>query len=139
MTDGHLGSPRQARNHRQLVLEEWHKRAGRRRAPVGDDRLVPIRHDVEQRKHRDGRHAKSLLRGLLVVLAEVEPVSAAVMLFAHGMMGIHHASRMHRMARELEGSDEARKMLSDSHERIDHMDPEYAEAMVELLAREYRS
>jgi hypothetical protein len=139
VTDEHLGAPRRARDHRQLVLEEWRKRAGKRRTAVGDDRLVQIRHDVEQRKHRDRGHSKSLLRGLLVVLAEVEPVSAAVLLFANGMMGIHHAFRVHRMARELEGSDEARKMLSDLYERIDHMDPEHAEAMVELLAREYRS
>ena len=139
VTDEHLGATRQARNHRQLVLEEWHERAGRQRAPVGDDRLVQIRHDVEQRKHRDQTHAKSLLRGLLVVLAEVEPVSAAVFLFANGVMGIHHANRMHRMARDLEGSEEARKMLSDLRERVDHIDPEHAEAMVELLAREYRS
>ncbi len=139
VTDEHLGTPRQARNHRQLVLAEWHRRAGERRPTVRDDRLVQIRHDVEQHKHRDRRHSKSLLRGLLLVLAEVEPMSAAVFLFANGMMGIHHAFRMHRMARELEGSEEARQMLNDVRQRIDGMDPEHAEAMVELLAREYQS
>ena len=139
VTDEHLDTPRQARNHRQLVLEEWHRRAGSRRPKLRDDRLVQVRHEVEQSKHRDPHRAKFLLGTLLVVLAEVAPVSAAVLLFGNGMVGIHHAFRMHKLAREVEDTDEAKRMLSEIHRRIDHLDPAHAEAMVELLAREYRA
>lgn len=138
VTDGHLGEPRQARNHRLLVLDEWHRRRGDRHPAVRDDRMTRIRHDVEQQKHRDQGHAKFLLRGLLVVLSEVAPVSAAVLLFAHGMVGIHHTFRVHRLARELEGSEDAQIILNEVHDRIDHLDPDRAEAMVELLTRTYQ-
>jgi len=45
---------------------------------------------------------------------------------------------MHRVARDLEASDEAREILHEIHERVDRLDPEHAEAMMELLAKEYR-
>lgn len=83
---------------------------------VDDDRFERVRGDVAQSKHRDHRQAKALLGVVLLVLAEVQPVSAAVLLFAHGIAGIHHAFRAHRLVRELEGSDEARQMLNEIHD-----------------------
>ena len=58
--------------------------------------------------------------------------------FAHGIAGIHHAFRAHKLVRELEGSDEARQMLNEIHDQVDRLDSEHAEAMIELLMREYR-
>jgi hypothetical protein len=139
VTDGEVGEPRQARNHRLLVLDEWHRRVGDRRPAIRDERFTRIRLDVEQQKHRDRRHAKFLLSGLLVVLSEVAPVSAAVLLFANGMVGMHHAFRVHRLARELEGSGGARVILDELRDKIDRLDPDHAEAMVELLTRTYQS
>jgi hypothetical protein len=78
-----------------------------------------------------------VLHSLLTVLAEVEPVSAAVLLFAHGAVGIHHAFRVHRLARELEESHEARKVLHELRDRLDTLDPGKAKAMLELLSKQY--
>lgn len=138
ITDAQVAAPRQARNHRQLVLEEYHRRMTDLQLTVDDDRFERVRGDVAQSKHRDHRQAKALLGVVLLVLAEVQPVSAAVLLFAHGIAGIHHAFRAHRLVRKLEGSDEARQMLNEIHDQVDRLDPKHAEAIIELLMREYR-
>jgi hypothetical protein len=93
---------------------------------------------VIQDKHRNHRHAHALLRIALPILAEVMPVPAAIILFAEGAVGVHHAFRAHRLARELEGSEDARKILAEVHDRIDQLEPARAEALIELLLREYQ-
>ena len=138
VSDEQIGTARQARDHRQEVLRHWHARSDQRRDQVEDDRLHRVWNDVAQSKHRNHDHAKALLRVLLPVLAEVNPVSAAVLLFANGMAGIHHGFRMHRMVREMEDSGEAKKILDEIHEKVDHLDQAHAEAMIELLMKQYR-
>jgi hypothetical protein len=138
IADDELGTKRPARNHRDMVRSEWQTRRGGHRSKIEDPRLERIREDVVRNKHRNHHHARALLRMTLPVLAEVMPVSAAVILFAEGAVGIHHAFRAHRLARELAGTDEARKILAEVHDRIDQMEPDKAEALVELLVREYQ-
>jgi hypothetical protein len=119
-----------------MVRSEYQsRRAGRRK--IDDKRLERIREDVARDKHRNHQHARQLLRIALPVLAEVMPVPAAILLFAEGAVGIHHAFRAHRLAREMEGSEDARKILAEVHDRIDQLDPARAEALIELLMREY--
>jgi len=43
-----------------------------------------------------------------------------------------------RLARELSGEHEARAILEEVHERVDRMEPDRAEALIELLIRDYR-
>jgi len=137
--DEHVGSMREARNHRQLALEQWHELMRGRSVSVQDERLDRVRHETS--RHTGPRHerAKIILPVLLTVLGEVAPVSAAVLLFAHGAAGIHHAFRIHRLAREMEGSHEARKILHEIRDKVDSLEPNQAEAMMELLSREYRA
>ena len=68
-----------------------------------------------------------------------DPVSAAVLLFARGSVGIHHAFRVHRLARQIESSNEARKVLVELRSKIDTLEPEQAEAMMEVLSKEYHT
>jgi hypothetical protein len=136
IADDELGTKRPGRNHRAMVRSEYQsRRAGRRK--IDDKRLERIREDVARDKHRNHQHARQLLRIALPVLAEVMPVPAAILLFAEGAVGIHHAFRAHRLAREMEGSEDARKILAEVHDRIDQLDPARAEALIELLMREY--
>lgn len=136
ISDEHVGRERRGRDHRALPLEEWRRRSGGLR--VHDTRLERIERDVARNRHRDHRHARALLRMALPVLAEVAPVPAAIVMFAQGAAGIHHAFRVHQLSRELEGSEEARRILHEIEQRVDTMEPERAEALIELLVREHR-
>jgi hypothetical protein len=138
VADEELGTKRPGRNHRAMVRAEYQSRRAARPRTVGDQRLERIREDVERDKHRQHHHARHLLRIALPVLAEVMPVPAAILLFAEGAAGIHHAFRAHRLAREMEGSEDARKILAEVHDRIDQLEPARAEALIELLMREYQ-
>lgn len=135
--DGNLGQERRGRDHRALALEEW-----RRRAPqtpeLGDNRLERIQRDMTEGKHRGGRHAKALLGAALLVLGEVAPIPAAVLLFAAGAVKVHHAFRIHRLTRDLAGSDDARRILNELHAKIDQLDSDRAEVLLEMLMKEYR-
>lgn len=139
VADDELGTMRPGRNHRDTVRSEWQSRRPAHSPKVNDPRLERVRDDVARNKHRHHQHSRALLRMTLPLLAEVMPIPAAVILFAEGAAGIHHAFRAHRLARELAGTEEARKILAEVHDRIDQMDPAKAEALVELLVREYQS
>ncbi len=136
ISDGQVGKERRGRDHRKLALEEWRQRAdaGIR---VHDPRLDRVREDVARNRHRDHHHARTLLRVALPILAEVAPVPAAIVLFAQGAADIHHAFRVRNLSKQLEGTEEARRILDEIHERIDTMDPARAEALIEVLARDY--
>jgi len=62
-------------------------------------------------------------------------VPAAILLFARGIAGIHHAHRAQRLADEVGSSEEARKIL----DKVDTLESEKARALVELLASDYAS
>ena len=72
------------------------------------------------------------------MLAEVAPIPTAVLMFADGAVGIHHAFRVHRLAREMEGTGEARQILDEIESRIDTLDGDHAAALLEMLMDEYR-
>jgi hypothetical protein len=133
--DEHMGSVRDARDHRALVREEWSRR--RPAATHHDERLDRIRRDVAANTHRHHGQAKALLRAALPVLAEIAPIPAAVVMFAEGAAGLRHAFRIHKLTRELEGSDAARQILDEVHARVDELDQDRAQALIELLVKEY--
>lgn len=138
-SDDQLGKVREARDHRQLALEAWHEKMRDKRIRLDDARIDRVRQEAA--RHTGPRHERSrmILRVLLTVLAEVAPVSAAILLFAHGAAGVHHAFRVHRLSLELEDSHEARKVLHEIRNKIDELKPDQAEAMIELLSKEYQT
>ena len=83
--------------------------------------------------------AKVILKSLIPIVSEVAPIPAAVVLFTSGAIGICHAHRAHRLARQNAHGDEARLMLKDIHDHIDRLEPEQAQAIVNVLANEYHA
>jgi len=138
VSDEHLGQVRPARDHRAMAFATLKGRLASRPASTADARLERLRHDIAANRHRGHEHARALLRAALPLLAEVAPVPAAVVAFGAGAAGIHHAFRIQKLARSMAGDEDARRILDELHSRIDSMDPDRAEALVELLTRDYR-
>jgi hypothetical protein len=136
VSDDHLGRVRAARDHRATALSVLRTHAKTAGTPA-DARLERLRHDIAHNKRQQHHHGRSLLRMALPVLAEVAPIPAAILAFGDGAVGIHHAFRIHRLARKMEGDADARKILAELESRIDTMDHDRAEALVELLTRAY--
>ena len=138
VTDGHVGSERTGRDHRALVREQLRTQANGQLAEVRDNRLDRVHRDVRQNKHHHHHHARSLLRLALPVLAELAPIPAAVLMFADGAVGIHHAFLVHRLARGMDGTGKAREILDEIESRLDTLDGDHTAALIEMLMDEYR-
>jgi len=132
VSDPHVGRLRAARNHRVVAREE----AGKLRSPGRNAALDDAGAEVRAGDHRRDARARTLLRIVLPILAELAPVPAAIVLFAGGAVDIHHAFKVHRLARRLAGDDEARQLLADVEAQLDSMGPERAQALLELLFRD---
>lgn len=83
-----------------------------------------------------GEHAKPLLQASLLLLGEVAPVPAALVLFGSGATGIYTVYRAHRLAAE-GAVDEGKAMIADVQKRLDHMSPEQAQAALAALAQHF--
>ena len=139
VTDDQVGRERVARNHRELARSKLLSHGERVVLPTADERLQRVRGDVARNKHKHHHHAKTLLRIALPILAEVAPVPIAILAFAEGAAGIHHAWRVHKLAARMEGTAEAQQILGEIEDRIDQLDGERAEALLELLMRDYHA
>jgi hypothetical protein len=140
IADEHIHAPRLANDYRKLLLHEAHKHADRLgdRAKVhADERVRRIVAEAQQKRHHDPAYAKLMLKTLLPLLAELTPITAAIMLFGQGLAGIHHIHRAHRLAHQNAGHEEARRILDDIHERVDHLQPEQAREVIDLLLAEH--
>ena len=129
---------RTARDHRQLIGEALH-RAGSR--PLTRDRRVDkLLEQATAHAHddRNAQIARTAAKGLLLLLAETSPVTAALLLFAQGASGIYHAHRAHRLAQDLSRTDDARHMLADLQQRIDQLPAEQARQVLEVLRAGYK-
>ena len=93
--------------------------------------------EAQQKRHHDPAYAKLMLEALLPLLAELTPITAAIMLFGQGLAGIHHVHRAHRLAHQIAGHEEARRILDDIHERVEHLQPEQAREVIDLLLAEH--
>ena len=59
--------------------------------------------------------------------------------FFDGFRTSHEVTKIHRLSEELEGSVDARRILDEVHDRVNTLDPDHAEALIELLMAEYRT
>jgi hypothetical protein len=135
VTDEHVPHFRPGRDHRKLILDRVTGRDGLGVAP--DPTLERIRADVAENKHRHHHHARALLRIAVPALAQLAPIPTALLLFAEGAVGIRHMFVIDQLARDLADSGDARAILADVHSQIDQLDPDRAEALIELLVKEY--
>lgn len=149
--DDHLHVPRPARNHRRLVADHWERKQNDFGplvpAAPGDaspemhiqhERLYQMMADAEAGKHHDARYTKPMVCMLLGVLAEISPIPAALILFAEGFGSIYHTHRAHRLARKLEGQEDARLVLDEIMARVDELPHERAKRVIEILVDHYR-
>lgn len=134
--DGAFDAPRPARDHRQLLAARAEQVAAAA-AKQNDPRLLDVRDAVRHGRHRQADKSGALLSSALLVLGELAPVPAALLLFARGAAGIHHTWKVHRIARDLSRRADAQAVLNDVESRIDELPPDEREALLELLLRHY--
>ncbi len=133
--DDALGNERKARNHRRLVAAAWEKE--RPTAVRRDERLQKVWKAVAEKKHLQDVHCRTLLKTSLLLLSQVSPVPAAVILFAHGAAAIHHVHRAHGLTHRVASDDDARRILAEVESQLDHLDAEKARDVLEVLARHH--
>ena len=133
LEDPGLHEPRRARDHRKEVERSWEDEE-RPEHPL-DPRLREATREAQ--KKLDTPYAKAALKGLLEIALLAAPVPAAVVLFGEGLIGIHHASKAHKLAREARGDAEARAMLREVQDQIEALPPEKAKHLVALLLEQY--
>jgi hypothetical protein len=129
---------RDARDHRAVIgaqIGDDHRRLSRRVA--GAEKLDEIRKGVAKRKALEPEVARALLATLTLLLAEINPVLAALVVFAAGGAAIHHTARAHALAQRRSDEEEAREILLEFHARIEHLPPEVAQGVVEALLEEF--
>ncbi len=131
VADDGIGARRVARDHRRLVRDVWS--GGEWTPPPPDERITKLKQDVEQSKHHNHPYAAAMAETLLRVMSDVSPIPAAVALFAEGAMGLCHAHKMHRIARDATAEGEARQLLGDVKGRLKELPPERTRTVIEWL------
>ena len=139
VSDGHIQTVRQARYHRELIGKAL-RDSGKHKL-VKDARVNKILATAKGHSDsdRNAQLARVAAKGLLLLLAETSPVTAALLLFAQGASGIYHAHRAHQLARDMGNTARARRMLADLHERIDSLPPDEARNVLEVLKAGYEA
>jgi hypothetical protein len=126
--DESLSKPRAARDHRRLIRESL-----RDHRP----KMLNVFQEVKKRQGGSPSLVKPLLKTLVGALAHAAPGPGALLLFAEGLVGIHHAWRAHKLSRDVNQNEEARRILQEFEHQIEQLSPERAKQVVELLHREY--
>ena len=157
LEDPSIGVTRDARDHRRMVLEtlQAHRESGAVAIPgAADDateggestapagrrsaELERLLDEAAAGRHHEPSYAGPLLKMLLGVLAQLNPVTSVAFLFAEGVPQMHHLFRVQRLVRGLAGDDEARHILRQIESRVDRLPPERARRIVEVLAAAHR-
>jgi hypothetical protein len=135
--DDQFDQPRSAREHRQLVRNEWENRNKDRSPKNLTDAARGTEFEKILEKIRAGKkqlgEPKALLKTFMRALMHLSPVTSAISLFAEGVAGIHHVHQAHRLARELAGDSEARRILEEIRSKVDTLPPERAKAVMDVL------
>jgi len=133
--DAGSGMARPVRDHRRIIRDAWLER--RPGEPARDSRVDEILARAPKEPAGDHVLDAVLLKSLLLVLSEFSPASAALLLFGEGAAGIYYAYRAHRIAREVEASETARRMLGELHQQVDRMPPDEVSKVLRVLLAEY--
>jgi hypothetical protein len=130
ITDAGREQIRAARDHRAMVGRQL------QRHPPGAYAHDPRLKDLAGRASTvaaQGPGGKLMLKSLLLLLGEIAPGPAAVLLFAEGIAEMYHVYRAHRLAADHAAAADAKHILSDVQNRIDGMSDEEADRTVQLL------
>jgi hypothetical protein len=139
LTDDQMGVTRHGRNHRQMVLGSVPPLPDHIRDLL-DERLSEVRQEIQNNtKQAHHHHTRELLKRVLQIYAEIAPVDAAGLAFAHGVAAIHHAYKIHTLAAPMTGETQASLMLAEVYDQIDHLNDRHAELLLGLLIQNTRS
>jgi hypothetical protein len=139
LEDDELSVRRAARDHRELVVQQWLETSELALDADGDEdaeagaQLDQVMEDAAGRKHDSLDYAKPMLLMMLHSLAFLDPVTAVALLFGEGLLGMHHCHRAHRLSRRGGSDHEARSVLEEMRARIDTLDPARARQAVDFL------
>jgi len=123
---------RVARDHRLLIKSKWKQRGEIQVAPH-DVRIDEILKQANHHLLQNDLAVKGVLKMLLPLLADVSPISAALILFTSGVSGIYQVYRAHKAVEEVENDADARLMLADIQSRLDHMPVDQARKVLQVL------
>ena len=132
VTDDQVSITRRGRDHRQMA-QSYVSLPKNSPRDLRTERLGRVRQDVQRNAGQDHNQTRALLKDTLSIYAEVSPVQAAALAFAHGLVGIHHAYTIHTLADREKGERQARLILKEAYAEIDHLDDGHAEELMALL------
>lgn len=136
--DDSTGPVRAARDHRSLVLETWEaheKQAQPVMEAVENERYHAAAKELRRTHGAANSVTAEALKALLWIAADLFPIPVAVLLFAKGLVGMHHVYKAHRLAR-MEGTDEdARALLADVAENLERLPQEKKQHVMEVLTQ----
>jgi hypothetical protein len=135
--DDQIDQVRMARDHRRLVIEKWIEQKKLKPPPPKDEAIEEVLQEKRRGAHRRHGASRVLLKTLLKAMAGLTPVTAAVLLFGEGLIGIHHAARMHQLALGAREDEAARRILDEFRNTVDALPPGRAQAVIDLLLAEY--
>ncbi|MDJ0974619.1 MAG: hypothetical protein QNJ98_09185 [Planctomycetota bacterium] len=123
-----IDAPRAARDHRRLAAETL----------AGMDH--PLAHAQAKAAVAAARSsgperatAAAILEPALVTLAEVATLPTALFLYAEGLVGVHHAVRLHNAGTHADREEAARDVVADFEARLDELSPEDAHRILDRL------
>lgn len=136
VTDAGREAVRAARDHRELVARQLQKHPPG--AYAHDPRLKQLAGRAGDAS-MNGPGGKLMLKSVLLLLAEIAPSPAAVLLFAEGIAEMYHVYRAHRIAANQAEVSDAGRILRDVQRHIEHMSDEEAERTVRVLMEHFGS
>ena len=137
MTDDHLQQPREARDHRVIVAKQWRERHPQPEF-TSDQRFKQIADDTQKKPIDTPQLAHETLKTLLWLAADVAPIPLTIMLFAKGIVGIHHLYRVHKFARGAGGSDDAREIIAEVTEQVTKLPVEQTRETIDSIMSHFR-
>ena len=138
VSDDQVRIERTGRDHRHLVGVSLPPLDDHTRDLL-DVRLGRLRQDVRSDTSGDPHHTRTWLGRALDVYSEVAPVDAAALAFTHGVAAIHHAYAAHALADPQSGEAQARLILDEVCDQVDHLDDPRATSLLGHLLRDTES
>lgn len=127
-----IPEPRPAREHRRLIADILRTHNSGR--PPESAEIAKIRRQHAESAGGHGpNYSKTALKMLMRAMAQLNPATAALLFFAEGAMEIHHAHRVHELARNPDDERLAQRLLDEQLEAVDELTPEEANHDLEAL------
>ncbi|MBM4090499.1 MAG: hypothetical protein FJ276_13915 [Planctomycetes bacterium] len=134
--DAECKEPREARNHRQDVVQQWRARHPKFEL-ARNARLDEIAEKSKNASHASAEITRETLKTLLWLVADVSPIPLAILLFAKGLAGVHHLYRVHRLARGADGGRHARDIIGEVSDQLTHVPADRARDTIDAVMAHY--